>query len=525
MISIDRQPTDQLFARNPIVFELSTDNYELTPPDLPYVVMAMNSSLAPGSGSILTLIFDGYSLNLIFVASNPGANQLTAYGGGSIDAYTELLRQELSAIPAISANFTVFWDVYNGFRRLFIRRKEARIINSAQHSVLNILLDNAIAEATYRPNFRMVIDLYVEENWRQNDWVKVLNVKHYPDENWSTKVNIAQALLDNMGVDLPSDDVKLCTAINRRWMLEVYEEYGDTPVGWTYDRQTVTGYALKAGIDDAAYTPEYSAVLPINADNEHFLTTQPAGKYVMTDEPTWLTFRIDTEDVPRVNIMCYYSDGSTKGGVIVSSADMSNVGAQQHDVVMVPVGYEQNLLGNREPNKTMTHYDVQLLPPSPGTSPMYAVRRFYVRHKPELYTRYIVYQNSLGGMDTVRMSGKLSTALKVDKDVSERSWKYTDILPKHRVVSYNLTREREHELATAYYPQDMIEALEDLLGSEYVYLIEADGRFTPITVSKGSTDVSNEADDLFSLSIKYSPAYRTDNYSTYAGGRAIINVD
>lgn len=149
------------------------------------------------------------------------------------------------------------------------------------------------------------------------------------------------------------------------------------------DSQTVSFTVVRAGVANLADTPT-------NWLKGNFLTWQPNTKAVSYHSPEWLTYYAVQSST--LKLRATFDDDTTQtitlGSMSAGSAYTANL---QYAVVA-------GLLGNRYP----IYFDVWA--EGSGTALTYTQRYFYSLPKSEL-EQWFLFENTLGGIDTIRTSG------------------------------------------------------------------------------------------------------------------------
>lgn len=163
--------------------------------------------------------------------------------------------------------------------------------------------------------------------------------------------------------------------------------YEQTGIAKTFtaviDGQTITFKVLRAGVANLADTVN-------NFLKGNFLTWQPTSKEVSYSSPEWLTYY--AVEAGTLKLKAYFDDGTsttyTIGTLTAGKAYTANMQYSHRAGIM---------------SKYPTHYDVWA-ESTTGTPLTYTQRYLYSLQKSEL-EQWVLFENSLGGIDTVRTSG------------------------------------------------------------------------------------------------------------------------
>ncbi len=527
MVTIIRQPGNQFFALNPIAFRLQTNQYLLTPAQRPKANIFWEFFDYPVAGNIIDITCDwGYSLVLTFVASNPGTNQLTGYVSGSAVTYYNNLVSELRQNTIIGTFFDVVaTNPGNGgaYWITLVKRTDSPISIFGNTGNFSTSKSNVVAPATYRPNFSFLLELFVEQVYRSGVYGKVnasqlpnASYKPIPKANNQADVYINNALLDYLTFDLPqlpADNilVKRCDNIQVRWWCRITERYGNPVVTqpWSLSRER-SGFAVKAGLNDESYTPGYNPI-PAESPSINKWMTECPEKEVLPGQPEWLCFRRDDSDIAKVVIRVTFANGTLYSSGLAPQISEATINAvsQANDIVMIEAGYDQLNLGAIPTASSIVSWEMQLLDAS--NNDLYAPRKYKVKDQPFLHLRYFIFQNSKGGVDTLRCTGKLTKVQKVERVKAYRAREYAYQLPERLVISKVTDEETMYEISTGHITKAYSDYLQEFMRSEYVYEYR-NGAYYPVLIEPGSYERFIEDSGMYSVSFKFIAAYEEKIY-------------
>ena len=519
-VTILKEPGDQFFARNPIAFRLQTDKYLQTPAQRPAVLIQWTTGNEPAAGDLIEIAGNwGYTLTLTFVASSPSTNELTAYASGPIATYRAALIAELQQNKILGTFFEIEDTSPGTFSIIALHKRDGQIITlSGNTGAFSVVQSNTITAAVYRPNFSFLLELFVEQGYRSGVYGKVEasqlpNAIYKPTPNTSSQADIylQDALIDYLTFDLPqlpADDilVKLCEKTQVRWWCRITETYGNPAITqpWAQARER-SGYAVKSGLNDEEYTPTYNP-MPAEASTVNKWMTKCPEKEILPSQPEWLSFRRDDADIAKIVIRVTFANGNLYSSGLapqISEAQLNAV-SQQNDIVMVEAGYDQLGLGAIPTSSPIVSWEMQLLDASNNN--LYKPRKYKVKEQPFLYLRYFIFQNSLGGVDTLRCTGKLTKVQKVERTKSRRPREYSFQMPERLLISTVTDEEMLYEISTGHITKAYADYLQELMRSEYVFEYR-NGAYFPVQIEQGSLQLFTEDSGMYSLSFKYIAAY------------------
>ncbi len=198
-----------------------------------------------------------------------------------------------------------------------------------------------------------------------------------------------------------------------------------------------------------------------------FLTWQPDNKLVRIDQPERLYFLTNFTPSPTsllLRVRVNYDDDSSDTFTAKTVTDVSPM-----TVYCCPVGFAE--LGLGELPKTVLTYQVWLS--NENTRQVSEVREFRVDRFEYETVKYLLFQNSLGGYDTLRCVGSPSENVSVSRQLLERYTDYDYLPTVSQVLINNTTGQRQISLNVGnWLSSEHREYLEDLLLSEDFYIVD-----------------------------------------------------
>ena len=305
-------------------------------------------------------------------------------------------------------------------------------------------------------------------------------VRHTYTPNKSNRIevdleNIVSPLLSFELKD--TSDAYRQSSIVRRFKVDIAEVGASGTFSWTFS-------VLRAGIDHFADSA-------VNFLKANFLTWQPTVKPVTYYTPEFLTYYAVVDSVVRCKA---YVDANGKyDETTLTMANLSN-----GSVWTVPVQYAiiAGKLG-----KLPSYYDIWVEDAS-GTRLTY-IQRYYASDIRSEEEQWVLFENSLGGIDTFRAYGDSENTAKHTHSVVEI---------ENESEEYRVDTEREFKKNTGFLSRDERKWLLDFFPSlgKYLYV---DGGIRRIVVT--DSDVTWKAKEL--------PSSYTFTYK-YADARPYLNL-
>ena len=486
-VLLTNSPAEIIYEKTGILTDVS---------DYSYLIMAFNQFYPPAAGDMLKLDF-GDLTSIVFTfydSPTDDATELPDFSGGDFNAYGANLALNIYAHPHIAQNYTVdylgFDDGGSGDIIIKITARNRGVIgNIIIDGTSTVIVDNKgflvnslndVPLSDYALNANVIIRMGGDSNLRD---ILVSNLqaigKIDADANKAIIIfhDIPSICKSYLGVDIPRDIYNAKAADKSAAMvkLEISEVY-DTGFQIGSDGATTNSSVYKkmqfpansapilclAGgmpLNKFAYAENLLAWLANGTAGTSFLSLQPGRKKIIDiNQPEWLSFVIPQFPFTAgLQFTIYYADGSTDTPYFSLP---NTVGP----VCIVPTGVPQFTFWS---STNIAYYTVQLFVGSLGYYGeifTYVIDPRYFRD-----TRYFIYQNSLGQIDTLRCVGTNKFSLQKKQQVSERALQSTDRSERGSLEMQYNEIEQVWTMRTGWLlSRDEKEFLIDFLSSTYV---------------------------------------------------------
>lgn len=223
-------------------------------------------------------------------------------------------------------------------------------------------------------------------------------------------------------------------------------------------------WVVKAGlneVDFVGYSENYFSTYQLTA--RKFLTNQPNDKIVGNKQTEYLSFLMNINPMPSAVRLRIEIDNST------TSTVMTVVNPPFMSIVLFPINIE-NLFGECKCLKVWLS--------DQDNNRISEVRQYYIDNTERKQERAIIFSNSLGGWDTLRLTGEANENIKVTQNTLsvEKSAFQPTRLDSLRVISTEA--DKEIIVSTGYFERkikDNLAYLEEILLSEDIYLNDEKG--------------------------------------------------
>ncbi|MCE7061252.1 DUF5977 domain-containing protein [Dyadobacter sp. CY343] len=267
-------------------------------------------------------------------------------------------------------------------------------------------------------------------------------------------------------------------------------------------------YAIKAGLsneDFFAYGENFWKKW--QTGKRQFLTWQPNNKRVDTGQEEYLYFLVNFTPKPtelHLRVQYYLESGQSSEAITVKT--MAN--PPLYSVICCPVGID--ILGI--PAECI-QYDVWLS--NEDNERVSEVRSFLMDHINEVFDRSILFVNSLGGWDTLRLTGQMQRMLKVAQSAAEIERPADAPVDFSELKIITIQGEYEFQISTGYFKRDAIsylKYLDELLLSDEMYLITDKGHRPLQLITSNLVDQADNQ-DLIARTFSFRILDTVENYS------------
>lgn len=279
---------------------------------------------------------------------------------------------------------------------------------------------------------------------------QVLNETYYPGNGNLIEIDLREVVESYLSFTFPSSDVFNQTLLVRSFTAK-------------FDGQTVSFNAIRAG--KARLNQSASEFL-----KENFLTWQPQVKPVTYYSPEWLTYY--AVETCRIKLKAYFEDGTS------SETTLSSPSAGTCYTLNLQYGVVSGKFSGKRP----TYYDVWV--ESTGGQRLTYVQRYIGSQRRSEDENWYLFENSLGGLDSLRAYGSLDDAPEYEHNVSQLDGVLTE---------YRVDTNRKYTRNTGYLTPQESAWLQDMFSSRQKYAYTSSGYykivFTASDGGRSSTDL------------------------------------
>ncbi|MCP1384430.1 DUF5977 domain-containing protein [Runella salmonicolor] len=232
------------------------------------------------------------------------------------------------------------------------------------------------------------------------------------------------------------------------------------------------------------------------ADHRNFLTWQPnTGKLIERNQPEFLSYLVHHDPVPtalKVRLDVTFADGSRSA--ILTPIELDTV--DNFSLYTIPVGFLALGLDALEASTEKEIHSYRVWLSDQNTHQLTEERRYIVNAEYTHYVRFLVFNNSLGGWDTLRVHGVVQEQLSTVATTFQRQLEANYLPASEETFIVNIVGDRMLTVATGHQPdRAWLNYLEELMWAEKVYVVTAEG-MVPIVRTNAAFDAPDDEEDF-----------------------------
>jgi hypothetical protein len=357
--------------------------------------------------------------------------------------------------------------------------------------------------------------VYVQEYFQGNTFMAAsalsLEASEFPAERIGGALSYRGALIEIQSLldglltpSLPLVDsgrITVCDGLTRQYYTQRQQlDPAGTVVGQFNDQSS---WVIRAGVAPEQYADYRDTLFTDTAAlGGHFLTYQPDDKRVLPDQPEYLCWLNNVQPAPksiRLRLQTIGLDGTTETRTVMSLASLAPM-----TVYCLPVGPLALDLSDQV-------HAYQVWVSNENDEGLSVVRSYWIDRRYYRQCRYLLFGNSLGGWDTLALTGRATEKLSTTRLISERP-PHPDGLASYaeRTVS-NVTGERELSVSTAYLSKTERSWLRELSFAEQVYLLADD--WLPLLLADNDYLADSDEETLIGRTFVFRYANPASQYS------------
>ena len=498
MATLITTPPAVAFANN--LLQVVTESAHMTPNQEAYILVEYAVAAGPSSGDSFDIVINTIIYTFTFASSPANIYEIATKGSMTESQYFAYLAEYFRSHPIMSELFsTVILTDAGTFRfKLIWRKIEVVALSITLHTLINLTVTahpiTAISNVENLTAFLSVTDADTQQ-------IIIQKIGNYDVQSARCTFKISEAFQD-LAATLPDPSVFAPTIAAdsfRHYYIRYADRFGypaQTEARAKSTVKTVIAGGTSSGLDSPFFLQSVYALHP--AANE--------PKLVTYRQPDWLYLcsPLDLIDV-FYDILIYLDDNTS----FVHNPEVT-FEMKKGEVQYIASGFRQLLLHTLTipTGKTIIGYDVRMQHASTGVFHIHSYELdAFTRHP---WNLYILMDNGLGGMETVRLKGK-------------RQLKYTaDVITAENESGELSTAFAEGietiDVSTGYYNLEYIQTLRQLmLGRLFLVSIKpfSTYTFTKIIADTKSADIIPDDNDLHALIFAFKKAKTEKQHNTF----------
>lgn len=320
-----------------------------------------------------------------------------------------------------------------------------------------------------------------------------LNIQHYID-------SVLKFVVPDMDA-LATDANEQCCKF---WV--EYREVTDADTNPSYVTTETSNkiVAIKGGISKEKAARNNFFINYFNTQLPWF-TWQPSGRFVFIDQPLFLT--------------AFFPDGIPAGTkILIKNLTLDGDNPEEaYDTYLTDgVLFHFNLkqLITAQPDLSYRSFKFSIIDASNAV--LVNDYTINIQYRP-VYKYYdLIFHNSLGGIDPVRIKGDVEWGIDKQFEETEGGFSYTEALAtvkshetKHNAITFSQTHKGDVGFLNTKREQD---AMIELLISRSIYQYK-DSRFIPILNIQKANPIRKSSDELFPFPIEFTTSIREENFT------------
>ncbi|WP_428663531.1 hypothetical protein [Runella sp.] len=502
MITATVTPPEIGLSKDPLVYRLQSDDYTGAVGEV-----AVNRLYFSGpilAGTVIQLLWNGV-LTTLTAAVFPVNNGLQFKSGAGNSAFVTTNLPYFQGNPAISKDFTVSTDL-SVPALVFTAKAKGEAFNMSAIAVAGKWGVQNITPGTdekLRINHCIFMQVYLEKIGGAGQ-DKIYEVYLPTDADGRAEIDLADVFNSILQPKIENpywtgSTAVISRATSRKYQLSVAEAYGrPTKIGIaaTLPEKRVlwggSGYFQQAGVSARLYANGLMKALRNGS----------TIRYVMADEPQWLTFICVEAYITglQYKMEVVWHDNST-GTYTLASLNQVNNGEK----IILPAGITQLNVNSYSTGKRVKEYTLYLKTGSTEKTLRY---RYLADANLRDKRKYFVYFNSLGAWECQRANGVEDRTLELKTYSSSKRPAYPQVQGDGEQTDYYVSYEQTFQCSTDWLSREEQKRCRDLFISPKKYRY-VNGDLYPIGIT--SSRLSEQTDDETMLYYQFEYKYLFKN--------------
>ncbi|WP_342086086.1 DUF5977 domain-containing protein [Dyadobacter sp. OTU695] len=273
------------------------------------------------------------------------------------------------------------------------------------------------------------------------------------------------------------------------------------------DRTLPTRYAIRAGLAQRDFVGyQHSFFSRFQSEKRRFLTWQLDGKQVSPNQPEFMYFLLNM--APFSDVVSLRVRATTKTGEQLIFTVSTISGVRPYQVICAAVGASALGLGD-----DVTNYEIWLS--DDQNRRLTEIRAYTIDRRRHKFERFVLFSNSLGGFDTLRVLGKASQETDVTKATTRKERPAGKGLDFSELEVIGVTENSGIQFSTGLFEQEIeyySDYLRELMVAEVV-LMDTDYGFEALNLITSNLKYQQDRPGLVEQVFQFQRTYSDKNYS------------
>jgi hypothetical protein len=522
-ITVTESPSTYSLAKTEVKIGLQTDDLFISTGTKALFVIRWTDGFFPVQNETMTVTFGSTELDFIFKDTPDDSGLQLQSGVGSPSNYGLLLTQSLKRNFTLLENFNIS-AAYDG-SDIDITLESIEKIEFGTFTLTGTVTGLTFATQTdgstpeKNSNFRILLDVYKEATLYSQELELIQQLSGIPDSNGDVDFDLSPALQNIVSTPFPNIGTTILSTAPmsnyitevdgalKRFHLRYCEQYGLTPaskvfLGWPGDdevTQDLYAFCLNAGINNVD-RPTFNSSFETNylsTVGRKFLTRRTLTNVLATKQTKLIFDGLShTDTVFKAAIYLYYTDGTNSYHVLGKYTKASSV----NRIMRFHLGYNDLQLDTlKDAGKTVSYYYAYILD-NGGSNQLFERITVYVIPNKK-FEKYFLFENSLGGIDTLYTFGVFDFKLNFQNQLTQNY----SVDPSNGIYNgeFSETSNRTQEvfeLNTGFVSKDYLNYLKDFMYSKKKYLVDG-SKLVKVNIPNQSIKLYNDREQAFGLNI------------------------
>ena len=499
MITVNSQPDEFVLVRNPVNYELQTDNYISTAGSKANCSILFTSSTNSG-----TVTFTFLGKTIIFTqATTPDDSglQYKEVGATQLDFDTTFI-DALEKNYDINQNYDVT-RVSAGLIRLTAKLTGTKYnIGIATTVTGTTLATTAGVNTVYRERFKILHDVFFENTFGSDVFTQLFAGSGIPNEANKVAYNFSDVLRGALQLFIPpfaAFTFNLNTTV-KRFYTRYCESYGFPTVTNAYKKTNVKFGLLgartfvNASIDN--FLADYFTATPYK-----FLNTSPNNTVVDRVQKQYLSIYIATPATYNFRITFTYTDLTT------SNANGANMVISDAGFYTFETGYAAlGMDALKTSGKTVLKYTIRL---KDAASWLSETKTYCVDNNYQLFPRYFLFFNSFGMPETMYFTGKQTNQVQSKNEIIRKADYGFDVangIFEGETAEINNELQFGYELNSGWKTKEWLTFFNDFLNSRKRF-IQGSDKWIGVNIPAQKIQLQEDDNTLYSVKFNYQDSF------------------